>query len=136
MIVFAAKTILWFRKFLLGHLEVFSEKMKMSKTWSKDFQILHQAWKEFKTVWSQENSGYLNATYSAFVMFIVYTFILIFLLTLCIIWLVILPTSLSFSIWLLIPRRKGIWEKFLLGLHLFKRRYTLDVVNLWFYFHL
>lgn len=65
---FAAKTVLWFRKFPLGHLEVFPEKMKMPKTWSKKCSSIAprmERIRESRTFGHKENRGYQTATDSA-----------------------------------------------------------------------
>lgn len=110
-LVFAAKTALWFKKFPLGHLEVFPEKMKMPKTWSKFFSsiapsmegILESRMYIYLVTWRR---GYVNATDSAFVTVLDDNFPLILLLILCTV-VVNHPTFLLFSILLLILRRKG-----------------------------
>ena len=87
-LAFAAKTVLWFRKFPLGHLEVFPEKMKMPKTWSKNIFLKHctkygrnLGTKSVYLSGHKENRGYLNASNSVFVTVIADNFPFILLLS-------------------------------------------------------
>lgn len=126
-LAFAAKTVLWFRKFPLGHLEVFPEKMKMQKPGQKIFfsSIAPKVWKESGNqecifIWSQGEQRLSECLQLSVCHCHSWQFPLYSLAK----WSIIQP-FLLFSILLLTIRTKSMRKISFEGIHLFKGRCKL-----------
>lgn len=131
-LAFAAKTVLWFRKFPLGHLEVFPEKMKMPKNLVKKyfFQVLHQLWKESGKrecifIWSQGEQTLSECLQLSVCHCHSWKFPLYSLVK----WSIICPFS-YFQLYYVQSGQKALEKNFFWGIHLFKGRCKSDIVTL------